>query len=306
MSSVNMNVGSHARTNISRDEPLAKHSSWRTGGCAEYFAEPRSQAELINLIKEFGDKKITWLGLGSNVLIRDGGIKGLVISTVRGLGAITWLDETNMRAECGVPCAKVAKEAAREGCTDAEFFAGIPGTIGGALAMNAGAFGGETWDLVTSAEVVNRHGELTKIEPGDYVTGYRHVGLPADHWFVSADFSFRRIGELNDSDLLGQAKIKSLLAERARTQPTGVASCGSVFKNPPGDHAGRLIEAAGMKGFRLADCAVSDKHANFIVNDDSASASQIEALIKRVQAAVLEQFGVLLEPEVRIIGEEAR
>ena len=282
------------------DEPLAKHISWRTGGTAEYFFEPADVDDLLHVLAQFQDRPIVWLGLGSNVLIRDGGIDGLVISTSKGLNVLHWHSENLLEVGCGLSCAKVAKESVAKGFTGAEFFAGIPGSVGGALAMNAGAFGGETWDLVESARVVNRRGETSEVLPGDYVTGYRHVGLPEDHWFISAVFRFSE--KLLD-EKSGQQRIRELLNERAASQPTGVASCGSVFKNPPDDHAGRLIEAAGLKGFSFGACSVSEKHANFIVNQQGASATEIEKLIKHIQSTVLEQFGIFLEPEVRIIGK---
>lgn len=296
---------------LRRDEPLSKHCSWRTGGRAEYFFEPADLDDLIEVIGQFAHRKITWLGLGSNVLIRDGGLDGLVVSTAKGLNKLAWLADGVMRVDCGVACAKVAKESVRKGYEGAEFLAGIPGTIGGALAMNAGAFGGETWDLVARAQVLGVDGELDTVEPGHFSTGYRHVGLPEGHWFVSADLMFRQkhpdgLEEpepLNsDGAKTGQDRIKSLLAERGDTQPTGVASCGSVFKNPEDDFAGRLIEQTGLKGFRLGRCAVSAKHANFIVNEENATADEIETLIKYVQSHVLQEVGVFLEPEVRIIG----
>ena len=218
------------RGRLVQDEPLAKHSSWRTGGRAAYFFEPADAQDLLQVLPHFKEQSITWIGLGSNVLIRDGGLEGLVISTSKGLNTWHWLDEKTLTVGCGLACAKIAKESVNKGFTGAEFFAGIPGSIGGALAMNAGAFGGETWDLVRSAEVINRDGERMTILPGDYVTGYRHVGLPADHWFLSAALEFS--GEAQDCPATGQARIRELLAERSATQPTGVASCGSVFKNP--------------------------------------------------------------------------
>ena len=292
------------RGRLCRNEPLAKHCSWRTGGHAEYFFEPIDLDDLISVLGQFPSCRITWLGLGSNVLIRDGGLDGLVVSTKK-MNKISWLDNGLMRADCGVACAKIAKESASRGYGGAEFLAGIPGTIGGALTMNAGAFDGETWDLVVRAQVLDRSGVIQNVEPGDYVTGYRQVGLPNEQWFVSAELAFSNIeaSEENHSEK-GQERIKALLAQRAATQPTGVASCGSVFKNPANDFAGRLIEEAGLKGFQLGACAVSDKHANFIVNEACASASEIEALIKHVQSRVLEQHGIFLEPEVRIIGNE--
>lgn len=288
------------RGRLVQDEPLAKHCSWRTGGRAAYFFEPADTQDLLQVLPHFRDSAITWIGLGSNVLIRDGGLDGLVISTSKGLNTWRWLDQNTLFVGCGLACAKIAKESVNQGFAGAEFFAGIPGSIGGALAMNAGAFGGETWDLVRSAEVVNRNGEQMTILPGDYVTGYRHVGLPVDHWFLSAVLEFS--GEQQECPATGQARIRELLSERSASQPTGVASCGSVFKNPPEDFAGRLIEQAGLKGFAFGKCRVSDKHANFILNEHDASADEIERLIKHIQRTVLEQHGVLLEPEVRIIG----
>lgn len=310
----------HHRGKLLQNEPLSKHCSWRTGGYAEYFFQPLDLDDLIAVLGQFSECKITWLGLGSNVLIRDGGLDGLVISTAKSLNNLVWLENGLLRVDCGVACAKVAKESVRKGYVGAEFLAGIPGTIGGALAMNAGAFAGETWDLVAHAQVLNRAGELSAVEPGDYVTGYRHVGLPEGQWFVSADLAFEDLqasehkseqvsgSDIGTGDAVaggandGQARIKALLAQRASTQPIGVASCGSVFKNPQDEFAGRLIEQAGLKGFRLGRCAVSDKHANFIVNDSNATATEIESLIKHVQSQVLQQFGIFLEPEVRIIG----
>lgn len=280
------------------EEPMSRHCSWRTGGSAERFFEP---ADLDDLIDYFGQvtsvESITWIGLGSNVLVRDGGVPGTVISTAKTLNKLEWLDPTRLKVECGTPCAKVAKEAARMALGGGGFLAGIPGTIGGALAMNAGAFGREMWMLVESVELIRRDGTIKRCDQSQFSRSYRRVDLPADHWFVSAILQFDTTCTASGDD-----EIRDLLAQRSASQPTGRASCGSVFKNPPGDFAGRLIEEAGLKGMRAGGCYVSNKHANFIINDQGASAADIESLIADVQRSVAKKFSVKLEPEVRIIG----
>jgi UDP-N-acetylmuramate dehydrogenase len=205
-----------------------------------------------------------------------------------------------VRAEAGVASAKVARFSTDHGLAGAEFLAGIPGTVGGALAMNAGAFGGETWNIVHAVETLDRRGELRVRLAADYDVGYRRVAGPAGEWFVAAHLRL-----LLDVRKQGKGLIKSLLAKRGATQPTQLPNAGSVFKNPPNDHAARLIEAAGLKGAREGGACVSTLHANFIVNEGAATAADIERLIARVQAAVETKFGVRLETEVRILGDAA-
>ena len=285
---------------MTANEPMSRHTSWRVGGPADSFYNPSSAEELGRILSSLpDDEPIFWVGLGSNLLVRDGGIRGTVIATHGCLGQIEQLDDNHLRAESGVPCAKLAKRSAGWGLGSAEFFAGIPGTVGGALAMNAGAFGGETWRHVTGVEVINRAGERRRRQPDDYQIGYRSVEGPADEWFVSADFSFER----GDS---GREDIREVLARRKATQPIGLPSCGSVFRNPTGDHAARLIEAAGLKGKSIGGACVSEMHANFIINTGAATAADIENLIQHIQETVVETHGVVLYPEVRIIGEAAR
>jgi UDP-N-acetylmuramate dehydrogenase len=279
------------------DEPMSRHTSWRVGGPADRFYTPISIAELSELLASLPkDEPICWVGLGSNLLVRDGGVRGTVIATHGFLAGIEQLDEHHVRVESGVPCAKLAKRSAAWGLGSAEFFAGIPGTVGGALAMNAGAFGGETWRHVTSVETIDRQGRRRRREPSEYQIAYRSVRGPDDEWFLSADLYFER----GDT---GREDIREVLARRKATQPIGLPSCGSVFRNPTGDYAARLIEAAGLKGFCIGGACISEMHANFIINTGDATAADIENLISHIQEKVAETHGVALYPEVRIIGE---
>jgi UDP-N-acetylmuramate dehydrogenase len=280
-------------------EPMARHTSWHVGGPADIFFMPRDRADLIAFLKALpADVPLLWLGLGSNLLVRDGGVRGVVISTRDALTELDRRDERDVYAEAGVPCARLARACARWDLGPAEFFTGIPGTVGGALAMNAGAFHGETWRQVRAVQTIDRHGEVHERDAGQYRIGYRQVQAPsAGEWFLAATFHF----EGGSSE----AATRALLERRRETQPIGEWNCGSVFTNPPGDHAARLIETAGLKGLRLGGAAVSAKHANFIVNEGTASARDIEALIHKVQQEVERRHGCRLEPECRIVGEAA-
>ena len=285
-------------TEVLRNEPLRKHTSWRVGGPADLFYAPTSTAELKRILAELpAAMPVHWLGLGSNLLVRDGGIRGAVIATGSLQRELERVDERRVRASAGLACMLLAKRCVRWQLGPAAFFAGIPGTVGGALAMNAGAFGGETWTHVESVTTIDRSGEIRERGRAEYEIGYRSVRGPAGEWFLGAKFKFE-----HDASSSMDA-IKTLLARRNAAQPLGIPSCGSVFRNPPGDFAGRLIEQAGQKGRRLGGAMVSDKHANFILNLGHASAADIETLIGEVRAAVERTSGVLLEPEVRIIGE---
>ncbi|MBK8161947.1 MAG: UDP-N-acetylmuramate dehydrogenase [Gammaproteobacteria bacterium] len=280
-------------------EPMARHTSWRVGGPAQHYFEPADLEDLTVYLGTLApDEPVLWVGLGSNLLVRDGGIRGSVIVTNGVLDAITHVSDTAIQAGAGAPCAKVARFCANACLAGAEFLVGIPGTMGGALAMNAGAFGGETWRLVTAVDTIDRRGRLTRHLPDEYEIGYRSVRGPAGEWFIAAQLQLQP-GDAGQA----RARIKELLARRTDLQPTGQPSCGSVFRNPPGDYAGRLIEACGLKGARIGGAEVSHKHANFIVNDGGASAADIEALILRVRETVERLQGVRLIPEVRIVGE---
>ncbi len=282
------------------DEPMFRHTSWRVGGPADRYYRPADIEDLSCFLAALpADEPVHWVGLGSNLLVRDGGVRGTIIATHRVLDAIERLDDTHVRVEAGVPCAKLARHCARWGMGQAEFFAGIPGTVGGALAMNAGAFGGETWRHVVAVEVIDRQGQRHRRLPTEFSVGYRSVHGPAPEWFLAADLAFEPEGTIDPE------AIRKLLARRKATQPIGEPSCGSVFRNPPDDHAARLIEATGLKGFSIGGARVSDKHANFIINTGDASAADIEQLIDHVRSVVERAHGVRLQTEVRVLGERS-
>jgi UDP-N-acetylmuramate dehydrogenase len=284
---------------LKRHEPMSRHTSWRVGGPADRFYEPAGIDDLASFLRSLPPgEPLHWVGLGSNLLVRDGGVRGTVIMLSGRLNGLTRTGDETIRAEAGVASAKLARFSVAQGLRGAEFLAGVPGTVGGALAMNAGAFGGETWNIVTAVETLDRRGQLRTRLPSDYRIGYRTVVGPKDEWFVAGHF-----GLATGSEEEGQATIRSLLAKRGASQPTQLPNAGSVFRNPPGDYSARLIEATGLKGTRLGGAQVSELHANFIVNTGRATAADIEALIARVQDEVLAAQGVQLEPEVRIIGE---
>jgi UDP-N-acetylmuramate dehydrogenase len=287
-----------AQGDIRYDEPMSRHTSWRVGGPAEVFFVPANIEDLAEFLAALeADTPIFWLGVGSNLLVRDGGISGVVISATKMLRQLDRVDHYLVRAGAGVPCTQLARQCIRWELGPSEFFAGIPGTVGGALAMNAGAHGGETWERVESVRSIDRKGEVKERAPGEYTVGYRSVTGPADEWFLEATFRF-------DPDVApSMDTLKSMVERRKTTQPLGLPSCGSVFRNPPGDHSARLIEAAGLKGHRIGGAEVSEKHANFIINRESASATDIEELIEYVRQTVLDEHGVSLQHEVRIVGE---
>lgn len=290
------------RGRLRRDEPLAGHVWWNVGGSADVFYEPADAEDLgLFLAALPAGEALFWLGLGSNLLVRDGGMRGTVICTAGVLGAIERRGDLGLYAEAGAACPKLARVAARAGLAGGEFLAGIPGTVGGALAMNAGAHGGETWPLVRRVRVVGRDGRLRWRTRDEYRHGYREVQGPAGEWFVAVELEFAA-----DNRADCEQRIKELLRHRARTQPLGQRSCGSVFRNPPEDHAGRLVESAGCKGMSRGGATVSERHANFIVSEPGCTATDIETLIDAVRARVLEHSGVELCAEVCVVGEPAR
>jgi len=286
---------------LRRNEPMSRHTTWHAGGPAEAWFVPRDVADLADFLRALPPGvPVTWVGLGSNLLVRDGGIRGVVICLHSALTGLARIDATRLRVEAGVACARIARQCAKWQLGPAEFFAGIPGTLGGALAMNAGAWGGETWRQVESVETIDRAGVVRSRSAAEYSVGYRRVQPPVTgEWFMAATLGFEHRADA------GLDAIRSLLERRLASQPIGAWSCGSVFTNPPGDHAARLIESAGLKGYRLGDAAVSTKHANFIINLGHARAAELEAVIHHVQETVERVHGVRLTTEVRILGEAA-
>jgi UDP-N-acetylmuramate dehydrogenase len=284
-------------------EPMARHVSWRAGGPADRFFIPASIEQLAAVLRAVPrEEPILFVGLGSNLLVRDGGFRGTVI-LMHSAKKSARMDGGLVYAEAGVASPKVARFAALQHLTGAEFLAGIPGTVGGALAMNAGCYGSETWDIVQRALTIDREGKLRERRKEEYEIGYRHCHPRSgkEEWFVAAWLALRK----GDGEA-SRSRIKELLAKRMATQPLTLANAGSVFRNPPGDHAARLIESCGLKGLSRGGARVSEKHANFIVNPDgAASAADIEALIETVKEKVKQETGVELIPEVRIVGEPA-
>ena len=298
MEAINMISTIAIKGEIRYGEAMAAHTSWRAGGMADRYCLPVDLDDLSLLLMSLPENEnLLWMGLGSNTLIRDAGFRGSVIATQGVMAQLERRENNCVYVGAGVPSAKLARFCERENLSGAEFFAGIPGLVGGALAMNAGAFGGETWRHVVSVETIDRHGEIHQRTPEDYRIAYRSVEGPKDEWFVSALLKF-------DEGVNEPINIKQLLARRAESQPTGTANCGSVFRNPENDYAARLIEQCGLKGKRIGGAVVSEKHANFIINDQQATAGDIEALIELIQNTVQEQTGIALKTEVKIVGDK--
>lgn len=281
------------------NEPLARYTSWRVGGRADRFYIPAGLDDLREFLQGLDmNEPITFIGLGSNLLVRDGGVRGTVVLMHNVLTEMK-MEDGLVYAESGVTCAKLAKFCAKEAKQGAEFFAGIPGTLGGALAMNAGCYGSETWNTVKRVTTINRRGELHTRDAAEFVPTYRHIGMPvADEWFVAAWLALAS-GDAHEAT----QKIKALLAKRLASQPLNLPSAGSTFRNPEGDYAARLIEASGLKGYIIGGAQVSEKHANFIVNIGGATALDIELLIKHMRDTVQQKQGVLLQQEVKVLGE---
>lgn len=296
---------SELRGGMQREVAMSRYTSWRAGGVAERMYQAADLADLQTFMRSLpADEPIYVLGLGSNLLVRDGGLRGTVILMHGALKNLRMTDAHTLYVEAGVPGAKIARYAALHDLAGAAFFAGIPGTMGGMLAMNAGCYGSETWQHVSRVQVLKRSGEIVERIPHDYEISYRHVHRIDPHssedFFVSASLGFA-----NGDGEIERKAIKELLSKRIATQPLNLPNAGSVFRNPVGDHAARLIESCGLKGKQIGGARVSEKHANFIVNTGAATAADIENLIMEVRAIVAAKTGVELHPEVRIVGEAA-
>ena len=284
---------------LRKQEPMSRHTSWKTGGNADYYYIASDIDDLVKFIAKLPNSiPITWVGLGSNLLVRDGGIPGVVISTSGLFNELKNISDTEILIGAGVSCAKAAHFSARSGLGGIEFLAGIPGTIGGALAMNAGAYGGEIWSYVKEVETMNREGIRKIFGKKEFDISYRSVSIQKNEWFITCRMKL----ETSTSSIVG-GRIKKMLKERAEEQPLGKLSCGSVFRNPPNEYAAKLIDECGLKGKRIGGAIVSKKHSNFIINTGNATSLDIEQLMEFVQKSVYEKCAIKLIPEVRIIGE---
>ena len=282
-------------------EPLKKYTSLRVGGEAEYFFKPADIIDLkFFLSKIESDVPIFWLGRGSNLLVRDGGIKGIVISTSKILKEIIKINDNQVEVGANVPCTTVARKCIRWNMGPSEFFSGIPGSLGGALAMNAGGYGYETCERVTTVRTIDRIGNIHERNPKDYLIEYRQVKGPTDEWFLSAKLRF------DSKDTPSIEKQKEMLMHRKNSQPLGLPSCGSVFRNPPNNFAAKLIEESNLKGYRIGGAEISKKHANFIITDHTAISNDVEQLINHIRATVKKIHNVDLQCEVKIVGDHKK
>ncbi len=268
------------------------------GGTVEVLLEPTNSEDFKKSLHYIGSYPVVWLGLGSNVLFEDGCLPAVVIKTKKALNKLTVTQE-GMYAQAGVSCAKLSRSAIANGFEDLAFFAGVPGTVGGALSMNAGAFQGETWEFVTAVEWLWPDGSVDILTPEQFNVGYRHVVKPDEGCFWGAWFQSKK-----GSPSSGKSKIKTLLQQRQLTQPIGKFSCGSVFKNPDGMHAAQLIESCGLKGLSIGGAQISQLHANFIINNNHALCSDILELVETIKERVYSEFSVVLEPEFHLLSED--
>lgn len=319
-----MHLGTNElRGTLRNDVDMRRYTSWRAGGNVELMYQAADLEDLQLYLHSLpGSEPVLAVGLGSNLLVRDGGLRGTVLLLHAALTELRLEKNGTIYAQAGIPGAKLARFAANNNLCGGEFFAGIPGTVGGMLTMNAGCYGGETWCVVEQVQTLDRKGVLHKRLPTEYDIGYRHVerivdqGLRIEHesdplssilipasqeFFVGAWFRLQQ----GDGEV-SRKEIKTLLSKRIGSQPLNLPNAGSIFRNPQGVHAARLIEASGLKGRKMGGAQVSEKHANFIVNVDHATAADIENLIEEVRRIVKSQTGVELHPEVRIVGEHEK
>lgn len=282
-----------------KEEPMAKHTTFRVGGPAEYYLMP-DRRELPEVIRCCGDYQIPYLviGNGSNLLVSDKGIRGAVIEIGKNISAIR-VEEGRIYAEAGALLSRTAHTALEHGLTGLEFAAGIPGCMGGAVVMNAGAYGGEMKDIIASVTVLTKQGEEKKLRVEELDLSYRHSCIPQQEYLVLEAELALQPGKQEEI----RARMEELKAKRNEKQPLEYPSAGSTFKRPEGYYAGKLIMDAGLRGFQVGGAAVSEKHCGFVINKEQASAADIYRLMQEVQQRVQQQFGVKLEPEVKMVGD---
>jgi UDP-N-acetylmuramate dehydrogenase len=284
-------------------EPLSRHTSMRVGGPADLFCEVQSEAELAALVRAADERRLPvfLLGGGTNLVVADAGIRGLTFKLGREFARVEWeerFDGATLVAGAAANLKRLVLDANGRGLTGLEFGEGIPGTVGGGVLMNAGAFGSELGEVVTAIRGVDAHGRLVRVPRAELRFAYRRLDLPRGFAVTALEIALRRGEPSRIEQRTAEAKRK-----RSRHQPLGLPNAGSIFKNPPGDFAGRLIELVGLKGAAIGGAQVSPQHANFIVNTGAATARDVRSLLEWVRATVWERRGVWLEPEVRLVGE---
>jgi UDP-N-acetylmuramate dehydrogenase len=286
------------RGTLEANAPMAPLSWFRTGGPAEALFTPADEDDLASFLAHLpADIPVLVVGLGSNLLVRDGGVPGVVIRLGKPFAEVSVEGGQRIRAGAGAPDVKVASTAAKAGISGLTFFRGIPGSIGGALRMNGGAYGGETKDVLVDATGLTRRGERVTLANGDMGFTYRHSAVPDDVIFTQATFE----GRPGDPATI-QAEMNAITEARSSTQPVNTRTGGSTFKNPPGHKAWQVIDAAGCRGLRVGAAQVSELHCNFLINHGGASAADIEALGEEVRRRVREHSGVELEWEIKRVG----
>ena len=292
---IKKNIKGKLKENIS----LKSYNTWKVGGNAEYFFEPKNLEDLKIFLKNTMDYNVTFLGNGSNVLIRDGGIQGFVVCLKNSLNNYDIKNKNEFIFEAGLSCMKIAQITSKNNYTGLEFLCGIPGSLGGALRMNAGCYGGNIWENLNTVSLINSNGNILKKHKKDFNIKYRNVELDDNLFFINASFILKK-NELNNSlDI-----IKDYLKDRRSKQPTSLPSCGSVFKNPENSHAANLIESIGLKEYKIGGAHVSKKHANFIISDKNTKSKDIEQLIEYIQTEVYKKKKIFLETEVKFIGND--
>ena len=289
-----------AQGTLLMNESMARYNSWRIGGKADRLYIPSSLDDLSAFLQSLdAEEPVNFVGLGSNLLVRDDGVRGTVVVLHNALNRLQ-MEGNLIYADAGVTCAKLARFTAKQAKQGGEFWAGIPGTVGGALSMNAGCHGGETWDSVHRVLTIDLKGTVHERNATEFLVAYRHVEMPVvNEWYVGAWFNLA----VGDPEVSEQ-KIKTLLAKRLETQPLNLPNAGSTFRNPEGDYAARLVEACGLKGHMIGGAQISEKHANFIVNLGKATAHDIEQLIDLMRDQVKEKFGISLQQEVHVLGNK--
>ena len=287
--------------NVLVNEPMSNHTSFKIGGNADFIVMPQTKKGLCDTISYLRENGIpmTIIGNGSNLLVSDKGIRGVVVKISQGMGSIE-VDKNIITAQSGVSLTRLAQVACSSGLSGLEFATGIPGTVGGAIVMNAGAYDHEIKEVVTSTSYINKNGNLGELKGiREHKFGYRTSIFQSENWVIlESEFRLKS----GDADEI-RAEMDSIMRKRKRKQPLEFPSAGSAFKRPKGGFAAKLIDDAGLKGFQIGGAQVSDKHSGFVINTGNATAKDVCELLKKIRHEVFEKFGIMLEPEVKMVGE---